>query len=261
MKKGFTLVELLGVIVILGLLSAVIIPKVGDSLQNSKETALLTQKDQIKKATKDFLIEHAELLEENDTITIKLGTLKQEGYLPIDLKNPKTRKNISNESAITITKLNNNYEIEVGLIDLENATENIDSNSPILVLNGNYIQYVEINTQYVELGATALSSSGEEIDDEDISIQVLYNNNETTLTTNQLRTYSVVYTVTDNEGRSTSATRTVIIRDSIAPTITVPKDTSLHVTEVADFNPLAGVTARDNNNNSISVTVTSQLAL
>lgn len=259
-NKAFTLVELLGVIVLLGILSIVIIPKIGDSLENSKKTALLTQEEQIKKAAYDFLIEHTELLDESDTITLKLGTLKQGGYLPIKLINPKTRKPLSNESTITITKNENKYEMTLNLIDLENVTENIDNNSPILVLNGNYIEYVEVNEEYTELGAKAIDSTGEEIDEENISIQVLYNGEETTLTTTELKTYSVVYAVTDNSGNTTSATRTVIVRDSIAPTIIIPKDTSIHVSEIASFNNQRGVIIADNYDANPTLTIDSTLA-
>ena len=162
-NKAFTLVELLGVIVLLGILGIVIIPKVGDSITNSKETAYITQEETIKKAVNDFLVDNTDLLEDNDTITIKLGVLKQKGYLPVNIKNPKTRKNISNESLIIITKNGNTYDIKLNLIDLEDVTENMDNNSPILVLNGNYIEYVEVNDTYEEKGAIAKSSTGETI--------------------------------------------------------------------------------------------------
>ena len=130
-NKAFTLVELLGVIALIGILSVVIIPKVGNSINNSKEASYIAQEDMIKKAVNDFLIENTYLLESNDTVTITLGVLKQGGYLPINIKNPKTRKDFSNESLITITKNGNNYDIKLNLVDLENVTETIDSNSPI----------------------------------------------------------------------------------------------------------------------------------
>ena len=258
-NKAFTLVELLGVIVLLGILGVVIIPKVGDSIENSKEQSYKVQEETIKKAANDFLIDNTEFLEENDTITIKLGVLKQKGYLPVNIKNPKTRKNISNESLITITKNGNAYKIELALVDLENVTENIDNNSPILVLNGDYIEYVEVNDLYEEKGAIAKTSTGETIDN--VSRQIKLNNVEkSSIDTSQLLTYNVIYSATDTNGKTTSATRTVIVRDTISPTITFPKETTIHVSEVAAFNTMQGVSATDNYSTTPTITVNSSLA-
>ena len=258
-NKGFTLVELLGVIVLLGILGIVIIPKVGDSITNSKETALKTQEESIKKAAYDFLVDNTEFLEENDTITIKLGVLKQKGYLPVNIKNPKTRKNISNESLITVTKIGGTYKISLALVDLENVTENIDDNSPILVLNGDYIEYVEVNDLYEEKGAIAKSATGETIDN--VSKQIKLNNVEkSSIDTSQLLTYNVIYSVTDSNGLTTSATRTVIVRDTKSPTITFPTETDLHVSELADFNIMQGVSVTDNYDTNPTLTVNSSIA-
>lgn len=258
-NKAFTLIELLGVIVLLGILGVVIIPKVGDSIENSKEQSYKVQEETIKKAANDFLIDNTEFLEENDTITIKLGVLKQKGYLPVNIKNPKTRKNISNESLITITKNGNAYKIELALVDLENVTENIDNNSPILVLNGDYIEYVEVNDLYEEKGAIAKTSTGETIDN--VSRQIKLNNVEkSSIDTSQLLTYNVIYSATDTNGKTTSATRTVIVRDTISPTITFPKETTIHVSEVAAFNTMQGVSATDNYSTTPTITVNSSLA-
>lgn len=258
-NKGFTLVELLGVIVLLGILGIVIIPKVGDSITNSKETALKTQEESIKKAAYDFLIDNTEFLEENDTITIKLGVLKQKGYLPVNIKNPKTRKNISNESLITVTKINGTYKISLALVDLENVTENIDDNSPILVLNGDYIEYVEVNDLYEEKGAIAKSATGETINN--VSKQIKLNNVEkSSIDTSQLLTYNIIYSVTDSNGLTTSATRTVIVRDTKSPTITFPTETDLHVSELADFNIMNRVSVTDNYDTNPTLTVNSSIA-
>lgn len=259
MKKGFTLVELLGVIALLGILSIVIIPKVGESLANTKETALKTQEEQIKRATSDFLVENIDLLEDNKTITIKLGTLKQKGYIPISIKNPKTKKELSNESTISVTRTNNKNSMTLELIDLEGASQTIDGNSPILVLNGNYVEYVEVNSEYTDPGATAMKSDGTSINSNNISTQVLYNNEEVMLTTNTLKTYSIVYSVTDN-GKTTSATRTVTVRDSIPPSIIFPKDTVLTPSQVAGFNLKGDIIVTDNYtaSNNINVTATAE---
>lgn len=259
-NKAFTLVELLGVIVLLGILGVVIIPKVGDSITNSKETAYITQEEQIKKAANDFIVDNIELFDNTNTITIKLGVLKQKGYLPINIKNPKTRKNISNESTITITKTNEKFEITLNLIDLIEVTENIDNNSPIIVLNGNYVEYInvnsnetEINNNLIQNGAKAYSSTGEELTE--ITTQIKIGETEkTSIKTNTLDTYEITYTVTYN-GKTTSATRTVIIRDTESPQITLPKETILHISEVEQFDIMKDVIIQDNHSSNSEITI------
>lgn len=54
LKKGFTLVELLGVLVVLGLISVIIVPKVIDSITTSKEAAYQTQVETIENAAKKY---------------------------------------------------------------------------------------------------------------------------------------------------------------------------------------------------------------
>ena len=251
-NKAFTLVELLGVVILLGILSIVIIPKIGDSISNGKQQAYNAQVETIKKATNDFLIENSSILD-NDTTTITLGTLKQGGYLPIRIKNPMTKKDFSNESKITIQKIYEVYKIEVNLQDLENVTQSIDSNSPILVLNGDYIQYVEVNTEYQELGANAMSSDGRSIM---VSSPTIKQNGNTVsqIDTSQLKTYNVIYEASDING-TTSATRTVIIRDTQAPVITVPSETTLYIDQVSGYNLLNGITVKDNYDQTITPTV------
>lgn len=256
-NKAFTLVELLGVIVLLGILGVVIIPKVGDSITNSKETAYITQEEQIKKAAYDFIVDNIELFDNTNTITIKLGVLKQKGYLPINIKNPKTRKNISNESTITITKTNDKFEITLNLIDLIEVTENIDNNSPIIVLNGNYVEYInvnsnetEINSNLIENGAKAYSSTGQELTE--ITIQIKIGETEkTSIKTNTLDTYEITYTVTDN-GKTTSATRTVIIRDTEAPQIALQKETTISANQVNGYDLREGLIVTDNYDNELN---------
>ena len=264
-NKAFTLVELLGVIVLLGILGVVIIPKVGDSITNSKETAYITQEEQIKKAAYDFIVDNIELFDNTNTITIKLGVLKQKGYLPINIKNPKTRKNISNESTITITKTNEKFEITLNLIDLIEVTENIDNNSPIIVLNGNYVEYInvnsnetEINNNLIENGAKAYSATGQELTE--ITTQIKIGETEkTSIKTNTLDTYEITYTVTDN-GVTTSATRTVIIRDTESPQITLPKETTITASQVNGYDLSEGVIVTDNYDYNPTLTINSGLS-
>ncbi len=257
-KNGFTLIELLGVIVLLAVLGVIIIPKVGNSITNSKNQAYDAQVINIKNSANDFLIDNTEVMKNNDIITIKLGVLKQGGYLPVNVKNPITGKIFSNESIIKVTKNNEKYDFELALIDLEDVNETIDSNYPILVLNGSYIEYVNINEEYKEKNATAQDSNGNNIE---VSIQIKDGNQEVQkIDTSSFKTYNIVYSATDKEKRTTTATRTVIIRDNEAPKITFPKETTLSVEEVSSFDLNKDVVVTDNYDKNIKVSVNSQLS-
>ncbi len=57
-KKGFTLVEVLGVIVVLTLISFLVVPKVADTIFNSKEVAYKTQVSTIENAARKYGLEN-----------------------------------------------------------------------------------------------------------------------------------------------------------------------------------------------------------
>lgn len=62
MKKGFTLVELLAVIVILALILVISIPQVLKAVDNSRSNVYERQKDLIVNATRTFMVNNTELL-------------------------------------------------------------------------------------------------------------------------------------------------------------------------------------------------------
>lgn len=115
MKKGFTLIELLGVIVILGILSLIAIPVVDNSINKNKENLYQTQLKQIIKGAEDYYATHLSELPKNNSdekqITIK--KLQDEGYLDLNIKNPKTNENFSPNTTIIITKKGENFKYKV----------------------------------------------------------------------------------------------------------------------------------------------------
>ena len=95
MKKGFTLIEMLAVIALLGIIGAISYPIVTREINKSKEKTYNTQIKYIEGAAKRWAIKNDDLLPyDNSAITISTETLKKKGFLEnnkiIDPRNNKT---------------------------------------------------------------------------------------------------------------------------------------------------------------------------
>ena len=119
-NRGFTLVELLAILLILGVIDTIITPVVQKSLKANKEKVYDVLIEQIKDYTKDYLTQNTSLLPDNDgdISIIKFIDLKKSGILQIEIVNPITGNIISNESVVKVTKKFNNYLYEVVTYDL-----------------------------------------------------------------------------------------------------------------------------------------------
>lgn len=259
MKKGFTLVELLAVIIILGAIFAITFPLVTDNIRKTEEKAFNLQKEQIIAAAKDMVIKEYVVIPDKQSITLYVGELKRKGLLPIKMINAKTKLTISNESNVVISRENNSYSYDVNIIDLEEESTGNNENAPVIRLNGNYVEYVEINTKYVEKGGTAYSNTGSPLPLN--SPQIKLNDNEVDeIATSQLGTYKLIYSVTDkNNGLTTTSIRTVVVRDTIPPVIYFPEDNIVKVSELNGSYVEKGVYAIDNSN-EVDVTHVSSLS-
>lgn len=231
MKKGFTLVELLAVIIILGAIFAITFPLVTDNIRKTEEKAFNLQKEQIIAAAKDMVIKEYVVIPDKQSITLYVGELKRKGFLPIKMINAKTKLTISNESNVVISRENNSYSYDVNIIDLEEESTENNENAPVIRLNGNYVEYVEINTEYVEKGGTAYSNTGSSLP---LNLQIKSNDNEGgEIYTSKLGTYKLIYSATDdNNGLTTTSIRTVVVRDTIPPVIYFPENNIVKVSEL-----------------------------
>ena len=82
MKKGFTLIEMLAVIALLGIIGAISYPIVTREINKSKEKTYNTQIKYIEGAAKRWAIKNDDLLPyDNSAITISTETLKKKGFL------------------------------------------------------------------------------------------------------------------------------------------------------------------------------------
>lgn len=111
--KGFTLIELMGVIVILAILSVITVVGVDKMLLNGKQELYEQQIDIIELSAKNWLTDNPSERPEDEPKIITINKLVESGYIESEIKNPKTGSNFDLETKIKITKNNNTYEFKV----------------------------------------------------------------------------------------------------------------------------------------------------
>lgn len=257
-NKGFTLIEIIGVLVILISIILTIFPIVIKRIDSSKEKAYQIQIDSIRKAAENWALKNISSLpdSESDTLTINLGDLKVSGSIDMNVVNPVTKVPFPNDMLITITKKDNEFDIEVIEDSGTPVTEEnvILEDSPIIILNGSYLTYVELNETYNELWANAYSHDGNDLSSL-ITSEILKNNiQQAFIDTTQIGTYTRYYIIVDpNNGYRNTAIRTIIIRDTTPPELSFEETTTIPLSSAANFDYFEGVTASDNSNTNVDV--------
>ncbi len=114
MKEGFTLVELLAVIILLGLLSLIAVPVVDKLIKDSEEDLYQNQINNIEASAKNWASENIFSLPENvgDYVDKTICDLEKEGFLEVDIKNPKNDEIFYKDSYVRITKTDYGFEYE-----------------------------------------------------------------------------------------------------------------------------------------------------
>lgn len=255
MKKGFTLIEMMTVIVLLGVIALIVFPTVNSMIKQSKEKLYNDQIEKIKTASEKWAYDNISILpnQDGDSVTITLLDLKRGGYLPLDIRNPKTNELFSNGTSVVIT-----YEANDYVYSIEGSISNTEynENSPTIVLNGGPIEIIEINEEYIEKNAIAESSANELL--ENIIITYYDNGREiASIDTTELKTYTVEYSVTDlSNNLTTVITRTVIVNDTIAPIIELPERVNISLSLAASYDLMNGVYISDNSNKTPTLEIT-----
>ena len=117
-KKGFTMVELLAVVTILGVLAIVAIPSTKYLIERGKENYYVAQKNQIELAAKEYLKDNPQLLpgEIGGQKTITLRELIAHKYIS-NVKNQKKENCDKNETTVKVTRISKTkYTYAVTLI-------------------------------------------------------------------------------------------------------------------------------------------------
>lgn len=123
-KKGFTLTELIAVIVLLGVIALVAVPIVNETISKSKEKAHKEQINRIVSAAKRWGVDNFSLLPmENESFVLELDKLVQDGYLEDDiLIDPKDDKDLTEKGYCIIITLvsdeNSDFKYEYNFTNL-----------------------------------------------------------------------------------------------------------------------------------------------
>ncbi len=118
-KKGFTLIELMGVLIILGILSVIAIPTITKAIHNSREKAYEDQVGIIMAASKNWSADHIRDLptEDGASIAVTIRELQEDGFLEVNIQNPKTQEPFNTSSYVTISRYGDRYNYEFHLED------------------------------------------------------------------------------------------------------------------------------------------------
>lgn len=111
-KNGFTLIEVLGVIILLGILSVIVVPVVSDNIKKSKIKAYDKQVNTILTTAKEWAAANTDALNGNYFL-IKVETLKKSGLLENkQIINPVTNEEMQGCAKVNYNEEFNQYEYE-----------------------------------------------------------------------------------------------------------------------------------------------------
>ena len=144
-KRGFTLVELIGTIVILLVLSLLVFPNLLNLIKNSKKDISTSTKDFIYGQAKSYIYDNVNgyTLKEGNIYCIGLKDLVSKNYLNTPLKDAESGNDIDLSKQIEV-KVNNNdysYELVETCTPKSYYTDNSGANKPVLYNNMVPIKY------------------------------------------------------------------------------------------------------------------------
>ena len=247
MKKGFTLAELLGVLVILGAILLIAIPVVDQTIKSGKEDLYQEQIDSIKTSLQLWMSNNQKP-DVGEKIVLSLSQLKESGAVALDITNPKTNELFPNDMILEISNNNGIIEYEV---DVTGNNKEDYTLLPSISLNGNVLEYVEVDstnvTTYDDSGVIVKDSSGN-------VISTVSQSTTPTFDITKRGIYLRKYTATFN-GYTNVAYRTIIVRDTTGPEIGFVGSLTLTYEESRTYDYDNDIVVTDNSGENVTVTV------
>ena len=137
-RKAFTLIELMGVLVIIGILTVILVPVINNTIKNNKQKLHDNQIDMIRLSAQNLATDNTYILpeEDGDEIYITLGQLRAMGYAEGTIIDPLTNKNFPDNLIVMIIKKGNDYDY---VINLDGDVTIVDSDIQVAKPSRKYI--------------------------------------------------------------------------------------------------------------------------
>lgn len=199
-NKGFTLVELLAVIVILAIILAIAVPGISNIIKSSTKAAFLNDAKMVLKAIEYKKIDNDSfdpevITEENIQDTLGLNEANYE-RVAVDVTDEKIEITLVGQGKWAgFTAYGSKLTLRVV------NSEDYDVAAPVISILGDNPKYMGNGYTYNDASATALDSV-----DGDLTSDIVTTG---TVNPNVIGTYTITYTVSDVAGNIATATRTV----------------------------------------------------
>ncbi len=217
-QKGFTLVEILGVITILGVLALIAIPTIDNIITKNREKLYNSQIKTIEDGLKTWANANAMSLPEDgdDALLLSLGILKLAGFVDEDIKDPNTNLCFSNDMLVSISAAKEGYAYYV---DEESGLEGTEedclapTDAEFLFLKGSSTVELSLGDTYEEPGFIVMNANGN-MATGDVT-QVIKNKDGTVVTSiDTTETTEAPYTITYTY-KSAVETRIIKVIDTV----------------------------------------------
>lgn len=108
-NKGFTLAELLGVIIILGILGVIAFGAIDKNIKKGMYQTCMTQERVLIEGAKAWVIDNTP----SSTISVSVSDLENGGYIDSNLKSPLTDSNYDSNTIVNIVVSGSKYSYSV----------------------------------------------------------------------------------------------------------------------------------------------------
>jgi type IV pilus assembly protein PilA len=166
---GFTLIEILAVLIILAAVALLVTPLILKQVKDSKDNLYDVQIENIKKSASIYVTDNIKDLKES-SYTFYLGNLQKLGLAEKNIINPKTNEKLNECLKIVVTKIGENIFTTVNENDV---TENCQLDGDIMMILVGATNYqTKKNESYVEPGVILKKINGGNLDSKDIKVKV-----------------------------------------------------------------------------------------